>query len=99
MSQLSVIAKLPAAPGKGEELIAALQAALDIAADEPGTQYYVLHVDASNADVVWMYERYEDQAALDAHSKSMMALFPVLGPLLGGAPELHIVTPLGGKGL
>lgn len=101
MSQVSVIAKIPAAPGKRPELIAALQAALDNAATEEGTLEYILHEDTNDADVVWFYERYTDGAALQAHSTSdaFKAIGASLASLVGGRPELTILKPVGGKGL
>lgn len=101
MSQVSVIAKIPAAPGKRAELVAALQAALDNAAGEEGTLVYILHEDANDPDAVWFYERYTDGAALQAHSTSdaFKKIGASLAPLMGGRPELTILNPIGGKGL
>ena len=70
MSQVALIAKIPAAPGKRAELVAAFQQALDNVMDEPGTIRYILHEDAKDADVLWFYELYTDQAALQSHSTS-----------------------------
>jgi quinol monooxygenase YgiN len=101
MSQVAIIARIPAVPGKRAELVQALQQALDNAAGEPGTQMYILHEDAKDADAVWFYELYADQAALDAHSGSegMKALGGALAGLVGGRPELTVLNPVGGKGL
>ena len=101
MSQISVIAKIPAAPGKRDELAAALQTALDTAKGEAGTRYYLLHTDDQNADVLWMYEMYESQADLESHmgSEAFKALGPAIGPFLAGRPELIFTKPIGGKGL
>ena len=101
MSQISVIAKIPAAPGKRDELAAALQTALETAKGEAGTRYYILHTDDKDADVLWMYEMYESQADLESHmgSDAFKALGPAIGPFLGGRPELIFTKPIGGKGL
>ena len=100
MSQVAMIAKIPAAPGKRAELAAVFQAMLEHVETEPGTLRYVLHEDAKDDNVLWFYELYTDQAALDAHagSSAMKAIGPKLGGLLGGAPELIALRPLGGKG-
>jgi quinol monooxygenase YgiN len=47
-----------------------------------------------------MYEMYETQADMDAHMGSdwFKQLGPMIGGLFGGAPEFHVMTPLGGKG-
>jgi quinol monooxygenase YgiN len=101
VSAVACIAKLSSAPGKRAELAAALQVALDHVEQEPGTRYYLLHEDAKDADVLWMYELYEGQADFDAHRHAswMAELGPSLAPLLGGRPELTFLTPIGGKGL
>jgi quinol monooxygenase YgiN len=101
MSQVAVIAKISVLPGKRAEAIVAFQQALDNAAGEPGTLQYVLHEDAKDADLLWFYELYSDQAALDAHATSdgMKALGPVLRPFMAARSELTILTPVGGKGL
>lgn len=102
MSKISVLAKLTCAPGKREEVAVAFDAMLDHTESEPGTELYVLHDDLANPDVLWVYELYSDQAALDAHSASpaMMALFGALGgDLMGAPPELMLVTPRRGKGI
>src|SRR5262249_54333762 len=101
MSQIAVIAKIPAAPGKRDELVAALQTALQRAESDPGTLTYILHADAKDAALVWFYELYADQDAAAAHSTSdaFKALGPAIGPFVGGRPELIYLQPLGGKGL
>lgn len=99
--RVSVIAKLPAAPGKRDELAAAFEVAIANANGEDGTTYYILHADAKDADLLWVYEMYTSQAALDAHmgSDGFKALGGQLGPFMGGRPELIFMTPLIGKGL
>ncbi len=101
MSRVAVVAKITAKPGERDALVAALQQALETAAGEPGTLVYALHADTKEADVLWMYELYADQGALDAHmgSPAFKALGPAIGPHLAGMPELHFSTPVGGKGL
>lgn len=101
MAKIAVWAKIPAAPGKRDELAAALQTALDTARSESGTIYYILHTDAKDPDALFMYELYEDQDALTAHvgSDAFKALGPAITPFLGGAPEMTFLGPIGGKGL
>jgi len=100
MADIGVIAKITAQDGKRADLAAALQGALDAAETEPGTLTYVLLEDAVDANALWMYEMYENQAALDAHmgSDAFKALGPAIGPFLAGRPELTFCKPLGGKG-
>ncbi len=55
----------------------------------------------ADADVLWMYEEYADQAALDSHGSSdaMKALGGSIGPFLAGRPELFFTNTVRGKGL
>jgi quinol monooxygenase YgiN len=101
MSQVAVIAKIPAQPGKRDELVAALQIALTNAEGEAGTLKYIIHEDTGNPDLVWFYEVYADQAAFEAHGTSdgMKAVGMAAREFAGGRPELTILKPLGGKGL
>ncbi|MEX0848353.1 MAG: putative quinol monooxygenase [Ilumatobacteraceae bacterium] len=98
--RITVIAKISAAEGKRADLAAGLQPALDAAEGEPGTLSYILLEDAVEANTLWMYETYENQAALDAHmgSDAFKALGSAIGPFLAGRPELHFVKVIGGKG-
>ncbi len=100
MSKVAVIAKIAAQEGKRDDLAKALQAALDTAQGEVGTEAYILHEDASDANLLWMYEMYTDQDALGVHmgSEAFKALGPSIMPFLAGRPELIFVKPIGGKG-
>jgi len=101
MSKVSVIAKLPTAPGKRDELVAAFGPMMEAVNDEAGTEIYILGLDQADEDVAWVYELYTDSDSMGAHSGSdaMAALIGQLGDLLGGGPEFHILTPAIGKGL
>lgn len=101
MSEIVVIAKIPCQPGKRDEAAAGLKPMLDHVESEDGTLRYVLLQDNTDADVLWMYEVYRDQASFEAHagSEAMKALGHALGGVLAGRPELIFTTPVGGKGL
>ena len=102
MSKIAVIAKITALEGKRAALVEAMGPMMDhVEANEPDTLKYILSEDASDENVIWMYEEYADQAALDAHgtSETMKELAMALRPLAGGRPELTIATPVRGKGL
>ncbi|MEY3619285.1 MAG: hypothetical protein RL726_1983 [Actinomycetota bacterium] len=100
MSKVAVIAKIAAQEGKRADLARALQAALETAQGEVGTEAYILHEDASDANLLWMYEMYTDQDALTVHmgSEAFKALGPSIMPFIAGRPELIFVKPIGGKG-
>ena len=99
--KVAVLAKIPALPGKRDELVTALQAAIDNANTEADTLLYILHTDPKDPDSVYFYELYTDQDALTAHgtSDAMKELGKGMRDLAGGRPELTILTPVVGKGL
>jgi quinol monooxygenase YgiN len=95
MSKVAAIAKLTAADGQRDALVKVMDQLVDAAADETGTEIYVLNLDVTDPNVVWFYEVYTDKDGLRAHSTSptMQAVGSQLGGLLVGAPELIKVTP------
>lgn len=99
--QVALIARIPAKPGSRDDLIKALQPLFDAVEEEPGTLRYILHTDDGDPDVLWVYEQYVDHAALGAHgsSETMKTLGPALAEFGGGKAELHVITPVSGKGL
>ncbi len=101
MSKISLIAKLTAADGKAEELEAALHGMINAAEEEADLEVYSVHRDSADASVFYFFELYADQGALDVHGKGdgMKAAMGALGGLLGGRPEITMMTPLAAKGL
>jgi quinol monooxygenase YgiN len=99
--KVAVFARIPAQPGKRDELVKALQAAIDNANTEEGTLTYILHIDEKEPDTVFFYELYTDQDALTAHGTSdrFKEIGKSLRDLAGGRPELQFLTPVIGKGL
>ncbi|TWG98562.1 quinol monooxygenase YgiN [Nocardioides sp. J9] len=87
MSQIAQFARFPAKPGRGADVVAALETALAAARGEAGTQVYAIHVQPDDADVVWMYELYESAQAQANHSSSeaTAALRAAVGDLLDGS--------------
>jgi quinol monooxygenase YgiN len=100
-NKVAVFARIPAQPGKRDELVKAMQAAIDHVQTEDGTLTYILHIDDKEPDAVFFYEIYADQDALAAHGSSdfMKEFGKSMRDLAGGRPELQILKPLGGKGL
>jgi quinol monooxygenase YgiN len=99
-STIAVIAKITAQPGKRADVLAGMASMQAHVESEPGTLVYTLLEDQAEADVIWVYEEYTDQAALDSHSTSdaMKALGGSIGPFLGGRPEIRVANIAGGKG-
>ncbi|HZN13053.1 MAG TPA: putative quinol monooxygenase [Acidimicrobiales bacterium] len=100
-SKFAAIAKLTAVEGQRDALVKVMDQLVEAAADEPGTEVYVLHVDNNDPNAIWFYELYPDAEANAVHSKSdtMAAVIGQLGGLVAGAPEIHFMTPHSGTGI
>lgn len=101
MSKKSIIAKMVFQDGKRDEAIAGMGPMMEHVKSEPGTLEYHMLKDSKEENVLWMYELYADQDAVDAHlgSDAMKALGPAIGGLLAAPPELNFTEPVSGKGL
>lgn len=101
MSKVSLIAKLTAAEGKADDLAAALANLIAAADEEPGLEVYSVHRDNADDNVFHFFELYESQEAYDVHGKgdAMKAAMGAMGGLLGGRPEISMLTPVAAKGL
>jgi quinol monooxygenase YgiN len=101
MAKVSVIAKMVAAQGKRDELVAVFEELFGKVNEEAKTEVYVLHTDASDAETVWFYELYTDQDGMMAHggSEAMKAASAQFRDLLAAKPELYFLEPRKAKGL
>jgi quinol monooxygenase YgiN len=101
MPKIALIAKLTAAEGKADELRATLASLIDAATEEAGLEVYAAHSDGSDPDVVWFYELYAGDEALDVHGRGerMKPAMKALGSLMAGRPEVHKLSPIVAKGL
>ena len=101
MSKVAMVAKITAADGKRDDLVAAFEKIFPAVEQEDGTEAYVLHEDLGDANVVWFYELYRDNDALGVHGSSdaMKELMGSLAGLVGAAPEMHLIAPKRAKGL
>ncbi len=101
MSKITLIAKLTAAEGKADALAAGLSDVVAAAAEEPGLEVYSAHRSNDDPNVFYFFEMYADGDALAVHGKGdgMKAAMGALGSLLGGKPEISLLTPVAAKGL
>ena len=68
---LTVVARLRAAKGKGDALLALLvEQAAAVRGAEPGCLVYRVHRSTSNPELFMFYEMYADDVAFDLHRKS-----------------------------
>ena len=68
---IAVIVDFEASPGKADELREALQTqARNSLEKEPGCRHFDVCQDAENPHVFFLYELYDDAAAVEAHGKT-----------------------------
>ena len=91
-----VVAKLKAKTGEEDKMEEALRDMVVKVAQEQGTLKYTLHRAQQDPSVFLLYEKYEDGAALKAHSSTpyFKELFGTLKLLLDGAPEIDMYDEL-----
>lgn len=91
---LIVVATMTPQPGKLQDLTDAFEQVASAIQAEPGCELYAIHSDGS---VVVTIERWESEAALDAHMKapSVTALLEQGPKFLAKAPEIVPMRALG----
>lgn len=80
-----IILKTRLQPGSLDAFVAAMRVnAAASVRDEPGCLAFDVLRDRSDPDLVWLYEVYSDEAALDAHMQTehFLASRPLVNPLI-----------------
>ena len=84
-------------PGHDEEALGHFRALTEATRREPGCRMYVVHRSTTDPLKFFLYEQYDDQAALDAHraaphfaEHARDGLFPILE---SRAPEIYEPLP------
>jgi len=97
MSEVIVVAKSRAIPGKEAELEAALRACVTPTHKEAGCLTYALHRGADDPTAFALIERWTSREALDAHLRlpHVAALFTALPMLVAEPPEILVLNALG----
>jgi quinol monooxygenase YgiN len=69
---------------------------IDGLAGEPGTEAFIVAVDPNEADILWLYEWFTDDGALESHrgSQPFHAMMAELPGVLAAPPALIRVDPL-----
>ena len=96
-----MVAKLTAVPGGRDELADRIESAFPEFEQESGTLVYVVAEDAADADVLWLFEYYRDEEALDVHlaGDAEIALQAVVDDLTAVPPEIVVLNPIRAKGV
>lgn len=91
-TMLCMLAVLKARPGKEEEVRSALAAVVGLTRQEPGCLQYDLHVGVGAPGSFAIYERWRDQAAIDAHMKMpyVQSFFARVPDMLAEPPSMNL---------
>ncbi|WP_295693896.1 putative quinol monooxygenase [Lapillicoccus sp.] len=94
MSDLNVIALIPAKPGSEAVVRAALTELVGHTRQEEGCLKYELFESQATPGTFVTVEEWTSQAALDAHMASphIAAAFAAAGDAMAGAPAIHPLT-------
>jgi quinol monooxygenase YgiN len=94
--RVGLMVRLPARPGGRAGLLDAVNRFADALRSSPGCEAFVVSLDPSDEDVVWLYEWFTDEAALDRHrtTEAFATLMVEMPELLSGSPALMRIDPL-----
>jgi quinol monooxygenase YgiN len=81
--RIGLLVRIPVVPGMRAAALDVLNRYVDALDEEPGTEAFLVCVDPSDADVVWLYEWFRDEEALQAHREA-----PVFTWLMNELPDL-----------
>ena len=87
--RVGLFIRLQGRPGTRPAVLDALHTYVDRLREEPGTEGFLVGLDPDDADVVWLYEWFRDEAALVAHREA-----PGFAELVEAMPHL-LATPAG----
>jgi quinol monooxygenase YgiN len=91
MSELRVVATIPAKSGSEDDVRSALTTLAEASRSEDGCVSYELFESAAAPGTFVTIETWRGQEELDAHMQSphLLAALAAAGPLLDGAPAIH----------
>jgi quinol monooxygenase YgiN len=81
--RIGILVRMPIRPGLRAAALDVLNRYVDDLDEEPGTEAFFVCVDPDDSDVVWLYEWFHDEEALEAHRSA-----PLFGRLMAELPEL-----------
>jgi quinol monooxygenase YgiN len=83
-------------PGRRTAALDITNRYIDDLASEPGTEAFIVAVDPSESEILWLYEWFTNAEALDAHrsSHAFHAMMAELPGCLAAPPALIRVDPL-----
>jgi quinol monooxygenase YgiN len=94
--RVGLMVRLPAHPGGRPALLDAVNRFADGLRETPRTEAFMVSLDPNDDDVVWLYEWFTDETALEAHrtTAAFASLMEEMPNLLASAPALMRIDPL-----
>jgi quinol monooxygenase YgiN len=94
--RIGLLVRMPVKPGMRAAALDVLNRYVDDLDQEPGTEAFFLCVDPDDADVVWLYEWFHDEEALEAHRGAALfaRLMSELPPVVADGPGIMRLDPL-----
>ena len=94
--RIGMLVRIPTLPGMRAAALDALNRYIDDLDQEPGTEAFLVCVDPADEDVVWLYEWFRDEQALEQHRSAPLfhRLMTELPGLVGESPGIMRIDPL-----
>ncbi len=94
--RMGLFVRVAAHPGGRAALLDALHRYSDQLEAEPGTELFAISLDPDDEDVVWLYEWFKDEQALEQHRESapFAELMSGMQNLVAGSPGMLRIDPL-----
>jgi quinol monooxygenase YgiN len=101
MSKVSLLIKFTAKPGMRDMLMEHFRSLVETVNIEEGTIDWAVHISPIEPDAVWLYEVYQDQAAMDIHNSTETNTQVKIktSELTIARPEVFPLMTIAGKGL
>ena len=93
------ITKVATEPANTVAVLDILREIMVLDADEPGTLVQTVQLDRADSSVVWIYEVWASEQALQEHRANGTAQRERLAPLVGAPFQVQECSPLFGHGL
>jgi quinol monooxygenase YgiN len=92
----AMVVRLTAKAGMRPALLDTLNTYADGLAEEPGTEVFLVSMDADDDNLVWLFEVFKDEDAETEHraSQGFATMVGSLNELLEGAPAILRMEPL-----
>ncbi|CAB4846561.1 unannotated protein [freshwater metagenome] len=86
--RIGLLVRIPVQPGRRAGALDVLNRYVDDLDQEPGTEAFLVAIDPDDLDVVWLYEWFRDEAALEEHRNA-----PLFARLMAELPDLVAENP------